>query len=123
MRLALCEEPVRDTTLIERLDGASVKTPGSRPVEILAGASFDDDDVDTRQHEPGRAASRDQYCMLCHRRSPANAAPDRDRHLAQSDRAPTPVTRILSVNSSTGSARSVDPSAEGNTRIQQLLAS
>src|SRR5439155_6355783 len=43
------EEPFRDATLIEHLDGAGVKTPGSRSVEILTGASFDDDDVDSRQ--------------------------------------------------------------------------
>jgi hypothetical protein len=40
------EEPFRDATLIEHLDGAGVKTRGSRSVEILTGASFDDDDVD-----------------------------------------------------------------------------
>jgi hypothetical protein len=61
--------------------------------------------------------------MLGHRRSPANAAPDRDSHLAQGDCAPAPVARILPANSSTGSALPVDPYAEGNTRIPQLLAS
>jgi len=123
------EEAFRDATLIKHLDGAGVKTPGSRSVEILTGASFDDDDVDprqrqlARQHQPGRAASCDHHRMFGHRRSPANAAPDRDSHLAQSDRAPAPVVRILPAKSSTGSALPVDPSAEGNTRIPQLLAS
>jgi len=59
--------------------------------------------------------------MLGHRRAPANAAPDRDTHLAQSDREPAPVARILPANSSTGSALPVDPSAEDNAPIPQLL--
>jgi hypothetical protein len=94
------EESLRDATLIEHLDGAGVKTPGSRSVDILTGASFDDDDVDpcqrqlARQHQPGRAASRDHHRMFGHRRSPA-----------------------------TGSALPFDPSAEGNPRIPPLLAS
>ena len=72
MRLALREEALLDATLIEHLDGARVKTPGSLAVEILAGSSFDDDDVDPRQrqlgrqHQPGRAASGDHHCMLGH---------------------------------------------------------
>ena len=76
--LARREEPVGDATLIEHLDGAGVQTPGSRSVELLAGASFDDDDVDprqrqlARQHQPGRAAAGDHHRMLGHRRSPAN---------------------------------------------------
>jgi hypothetical protein len=41
-------------TLIKNLDRAGVKTPGSRSVEILAGASFDDHDVDLRQRQLGR---------------------------------------------------------------------
>ena len=67
MHLALREEPIGDATLVEHLDGAGVKTPGSRSVEILTGASFDDDDVDprqrqlARQHQPGRAASCDHH--------------------------------------------------------------
>ena len=67
------EEPFRDATLIEHLDGAGVQTPGSRSVEILTGASFDDDDVDprqrqlARQHQPGRTASGDHHRMLGHR--------------------------------------------------------
>jgi hypothetical protein len=61
--------------------------------------------------------------MFGHRRSKAFAAPDRDRHLAQTDRAPAPVARILPANSSTGSVLPLDPSAEGNTRIPQLPAS
>ena len=69
MRLPRREEPFRDAALIEHLDGAGVKTPGSRSVEILTGASFDDDDVDprqrqlARQHQPGRAASCDHHRM------------------------------------------------------------
>jgi hypothetical protein len=106
-----------------------VKTPGSRPVDIVTGASFDDDDVDprqrqlARQHQPGRAASRDRHRMFGHRRSRANAAPDGDSLLAQSDRPPGPGARTLPANSSTGSALPVDPSAEDNACIPQLLAS
>ena len=106
-----------------------MKTPASGSVEILTGASFDDDDVDprqrqlARQHQPGRTASCDHHRMFGHRRSPANAVPDSDSHLAQSDRARPPVARILAANSSTGSALPLDPSAEGNIRIPQLLAS
>jgi hypothetical protein len=61
--------------------------------------------------------------MFGHRCSPANAAPDRDSHLAQSDRVPAPVARILPADSSTGSVLRLDPSAEGNTGIPQLLTS
>ena len=54
MHLALREEAFRDATLIEHLDGAGVKTPGPRSVDILIGASFDDDDVDPRQRQLAR---------------------------------------------------------------------
>ena len=73
MHLALREEAFRDATLVEHLDGAGVKTPGPRAVEVLTGASFDDDDVDprqrqlARQHQPGRAASCDHHRMFGHR--------------------------------------------------------
>jgi hypothetical protein len=79
------EESFGDATLIEHLDGAGVKTPGSRSVDILIGASFDDDDVDprqrqlARQHQPGRAASCDHHRMFGHRRSPALSASASDR--------------------------------------------
>ena len=74
MHLPLGQEPIRDATLIEHLDRAGEKTPGPRSVDSLAGASFDDDDVDprqrqlARQHQPGRAAARDHHRMLGHRR-------------------------------------------------------
>ena len=66
------EEPLRDATLIEHLDGPRQETPGARAVDVLVGASFDDDDVDprqrqlTRQHQPRRAASCDHHRMLGH---------------------------------------------------------
>jgi hypothetical protein len=81
MFLPLREESLRDATLIKQLDCAGVKTPGSRSVEILTGASFDDDDIDprqrqlARQHQPGRTSPRDYHRMLGHRRSKAVAAP------------------------------------------------
>src|SRR5437660_1670790 len=114
------DESFRDATLIEHLNGAGVKTPGPRSVEILTGASFDDDDVDPRQ----RQLARHHHRMLGHRCSPAHAAPHRDSHLAQSDRAPAPVARTLAANSSTssGSALPLDPSAESNAPIPRLLA-
>ena len=65
-------ETLRDPTLIEHLQGAGVQTLGSRPVEILAGAPFDDDDDDSRQRQlprqrqPGRAASCDHHRMVGH---------------------------------------------------------
>ncbi len=86
------EESLRDATLIQHLDGAGVKTAGSRSVDLLTGASFDDDDVDprqrqlARQHQPSRTTSCDHHRVLGHRGLP------------------------------------VDPSAEGNAPIPQLLA-
>ena len=81
MLLALREEAFGNATLVEHLDGAGVKTPGSLAVEILTGASFDDDDVHSRQrefarqHQPGRAASCDHHRMFVH--SHASAITDR----------------------------------------------
>ena len=78
-RLPLVQEPISDAALVEHLDGARVQTAGARAVEILTGASFDDDDVDprqcqlARQHQPRRAASGDHYGVLGHSRSPAGA--------------------------------------------------
>ena len=77
MLLALREEAFGNATLIEHLDGAGVKTASARTVDLLTGASFDDDDVDprqrqlARQHEPGRAASCDDHHMLAHSRTPS----------------------------------------------------
>ena len=67
------DEPLRDATLIEHLDGARVETTGARSVELLSDAPFDDDDVDVRQrqlarqHQPRRASSRDHHRMFSHR--------------------------------------------------------
>jgi hypothetical protein len=69
-RVPRCQEPVRDATLIEHLDGAGVEPTGARSVDDLAGAPLDDDDVDPRQrqlggqHEPGRATSGDRDLYL-----------------------------------------------------------
>ncbi len=85
MDLPLREESFHDATLVEHLDGAGMKTPGSGAVELLAGASFDDDDVGPRQrqlgrqHQPGRATARDHHRMLRHRRSSAPCGAGRDR--------------------------------------------
>ena len=72
MGLPLDDESFHDAALIEYLHGASVQTTGSRAVEILIGASFDDDNIDPRQrqlgrqHQPGRAASCDYDRVLGH---------------------------------------------------------
>ena len=69
MDLPLGEEPLRDAALIEHLDRAGVQTAGARAVEVLAGAPFDDDDVDARQrqlarqHQPRRTAAGDHHRM------------------------------------------------------------
>ena len=70
MRLSLREEPVGDTALIEDLDGARVQTARARAGEVLAGAPFDNGDVDARQrqlarqHQPGRTSSGDHHRMV-----------------------------------------------------------
>src|SRR5512133_2047150 len=72
MLLPFRDEAFGDATLIEHFDGAGIETPGSRPIEVLAGASLDDDDVDpcqrqfARQHQPRRTASRDHDRMFSH---------------------------------------------------------
>jgi plasmid stability protein len=75
MSLPLRQEPISDTALIEHFDRAGVETAGSRSVELLAGAPLDDDDIDPRQrqlgrqHQPGRATTRDHNRVLGHRHS------------------------------------------------------
>jgi hypothetical protein len=54
MLLPRRDEPLPDATLIEHLDGAGVEPSGSRSVEILAGAWFDDDDAVRRERTPSR---------------------------------------------------------------------
>ena len=64
------EEPLRDATLVEHLDRAGMQPARPRSVDILVGASLDDDDVDPRQrqltsqHQPGRASSCDDHGMV-----------------------------------------------------------
>src|SRR5204862_5546864 len=71
-RLALGEEPIDDTALVQHLDGAGVQTSGARAFEAEAGASLDDEDVGPRQrqlrrqHHPRRTAAGDHRCMLGH---------------------------------------------------------
>jgi hypothetical protein len=71
------EEPLRDAALIEHLDGAGMKTPASRAIDILTGAALDDDDVDprqrqlARQHQLGWTSSGDDHSMLGHSHTPA----------------------------------------------------
>ena len=69
-RLSLREEPIGDAALVEDLDGARVQTAGARAGEILAGAPFDNGNVDARQrqlarqHQPGRTSSGDYHRMV-----------------------------------------------------------
>ena len=73
MHLSLREEPIGDAALIEDLDGARVQTACARAGEVLAGAPFDNGNVDARQrqfarqHQPGRTSSGDHHRMVGHR--------------------------------------------------------
>ena len=91
-RLTHREEPVYDATLIEHLDGAGVQTSGSRSVDMLTGTSFDDDDVAPRQRQ------------LARQHQPRRTASSDHHRMFGHRRSP------------------LDPSAEGNTPIPQLLA-
>jgi hypothetical protein len=59
--------------LIEDLDRAGVQAARARTGEVLAGAPFDDGNVDARQgqlarqHQPCRSSSGDHHRMLGHR--------------------------------------------------------
>src|SRR4051812_49439765 len=61
--LPLREEAIRDSALIEYLDGARVQTARARAGEVLARAPLDDHDVDlqkrqlARQHQARRTSS------------------------------------------------------------------
>jgi hypothetical protein len=66
MHLSLREEPIGDAALIEDLDGPRVQTACARAGEVLAGAPFDNGNVDACQgqlpcqHQAGRACAHDQ---------------------------------------------------------------
>ena len=66
-RLALREEPIGDTTLIQHLDRARVEAAGPGADEPVVGTLLDDRDVDLRQgqlrrqHHPRRAAAGDHH--------------------------------------------------------------
>jgi hypothetical protein len=70
MRLSLREKAVGDAALIEDLDGARVQSACARASEVLAGAPFDDGDVDARQrqlarqHQSGRTSAGDHHRMV-----------------------------------------------------------
>ncbi len=69
---SLRQEPIRDSALIQNLDGARVQTACARAGEFLAGAPFDNGNVDTRQcqlarqHQAGRARAHDQDIGIRH---------------------------------------------------------
>jgi hypothetical protein len=71
-QLALFQEPISDSALIEHLDGACVETTRARSDEDLAGAPLDNGDVDARQsqlagqHQSGRPCSDDHHRMIGH---------------------------------------------------------
>jgi len=78
-RLSLREKALRDSTLVEDLDGARMQAARARAGKVLARAPLDDGHVDARQrqlgaqHQPGRAASNDHHLMPGHCR-PLNAS-------------------------------------------------
>jgi hypothetical protein len=75
------KEPIRDSTLIEDLDGACVQTACARAGKVLAGAPLDNGDVHagqrqlSRQHQPRRTSSGDHHRMLGHRHTPVGITP------------------------------------------------
>ena len=81
--LPLREEALRDSTLIEHLDGACMQTAGARAGELLADASLDDGHVHPRQgqlgrqHHPRRAPSDDHHRVLGHGPSSRNTTAGR----------------------------------------------
>ena len=100
VHLARADEPVRDAALVEHLDRARVQTAGTRAVEILVGASLDDDDVDPRQrqlgrqHQPGRATARDDHRMVGRRRIATTVFATHREARSQLDR-PRPGGRVV----------------------------
>jgi hypothetical protein len=79
-RLSLREEPIGDAALIENLDRACVQTARARAGEVLAGAPFDDGNIDTRQrqlarqHQSCRTSSDDHHRMVGLRHIPLGSA-------------------------------------------------
>jgi hypothetical protein len=71
--LALRQEAIRDSALVEDLDGSGMQTTGSRAGQILAGSTFDNGNVDAcqcqlaRQHQPGRTSPGNDHRMAGHR--------------------------------------------------------
>ncbi len=71
-RVPLRKEPISDTTLVENLDGAGMKTECTRADQVLVGTPLDNGDVDPRQrqltsqHQPSRASSNDHHRMFGH---------------------------------------------------------
>jgi hypothetical protein len=72
VRRPLRDESIRDSTLIENLDGARVQTAGARAGESLALPELDDRDADPRQgqlasqHQPSRAPAGNHHRVLGH---------------------------------------------------------
>jgi hypothetical protein len=69
-RLSLREEPIGDPPLIEGLNGARVQAACAVAAELLVQPPLNGRDVDTSQcqftgqHQPCRASSNDNHCML-----------------------------------------------------------
>ena len=80
---SLCQEPVRDTALIEHLDGARMQTTGARAGEVLAGAPLEDGDIDSpqgqlgRQHQAGRTSAGDHDGVFSHAPASSTRSPAR----------------------------------------------
>jgi hypothetical protein len=71
--VALREEPVGDSSLIEYLDRARMHTARARAQHVLAAAALDNRDIDIRerqlggQHESRRSTSGNHHCVFGHR--------------------------------------------------------
>ncbi len=74
--LPLGQEPIRNAALIQNLDCACMQAQCAMAGEVLAQPPLDDDNIDacqrqlTGQHQPCRAASGDNHCMLGHGQVP-----------------------------------------------------
>ncbi len=118
---ALREEPIGDPALIEDLDRARVQAARARAGEVLAGAPFDEGDIDAgerqlaREHEPRRPRSDDHHGVLGHRRPSPIPGPTTGPTCSRSSFA-VPGARIFSPRVLPGRARFSSPAIMGTAR-------
>jgi len=128
--LALREEPIGDSTLIEHLDRARMQTAGTRAGEVLVGTPLDNGNVHARQrqlarqHQPGRTSSGDHHRMLGHRHTPAGSTPTSAGRSAQSGgahiRTSAPNSRNRTATPTSGSTPPRESYVDSNTRISRF---